>query len=335
MHLADLGARVIKVESPTRPDLLRFLEPHVNHQNVGFSLLNRGKESVVIAFETEAGSRLVADLAAGCDVVVESFRAGFLKRFNLDYTSLARPGLIYCSITAHGQGSSRAGHDLNSLALSGLTSLLYDPPEVPRLQLADLTTGMAACQAILAALFAREQTGEGRHLDISLTDTAYHLTCLASASVIAGTESYDGGLLEGSQPFYRHYQCADGKWLAVAGVEEKFRERLGERDYSSRTREEWLALLGPLDVCVEPVLTPEEVVASDWFQQRFGSRQQPPGLLEGSYARPPSQPTPPGQNTLQVLREFGLENLERLLEEGIIFPTEPGSGLDADRPTAP
>jgi alpha-methylacyl-CoA racemase len=332
LHLADLGAEVIKLESPGKADYLRFLEPYVKGQNVGFSTLNRGKKSVLVAFETPEGGQLVKDLVATCDVVVESFRAGYLKRFGLDYESLAQqnPNLVYCSITAFGQNSSRAGHDLNCLALAGLTHALANgaEPSVPHTQLADVTCGLAASQAILAALYAKEKGRGGAHLDVAMTDAAYHLVMLDSASARAEVESFHAGMLSGSMPFYRYYRCSDGKYLAVGSVEDKFRdsvlEALGverwdqaEEVFLGKSQTEWAELLAPLDACVEPVLTPQEVLDADWMKERFGQWENPPGLLEASFGRATQDCALPGEHTAEVL---GLtpEQSESLTCQGIV-----------------
>lgn len=329
LQLADLGAEVIKVESPTRPDYLRFLEPYVEDQNVAFRLVNRGKKSVVVNFETEAGAALVRRLAGTCQVVIESFRAGFLARFGLDYAGLADPGLVYCSLTAYGQFTARAAHDLNTLALTGLSDLLRGPqgPVVPKVQLADITGGLAAANAILAALVARARTGKGRYLDVSMADAAYHLTLLSSESARHGIDSFHGGALDGRARFYRYYPCADGKWLAVGAMEDKFQnllvEALGSDDpgpvLASRERAHWVEVLGPLDACVEPVLSAEEVLDSDWFRQRFPSDHLP-GLLEASYPGRGGAACPPGAHTAEELSRIGVgeAEFESLLAEGVV-----------------
>lgn len=333
MHLADLGAEVLKLESPAKPDYLRFLEPYVEGQNIAFTTLNRGKKSVVVAFETEAGAALVKELVKTCDVLVESFRAGYLARFGLDYASLSQlhPQLVYCSITAFGQHSSRAGHDLNCLALSGLSHSLagQEKPVVPKTQLADISCAMSASQAILAALYARDRGQGGTHLDISMTDAAYHLVMLDSASARVGVGSFHGDTLGGREGFYRYYTCADGRALAVGALEEKFHEpilqALGVEKwedaaavFARHTQAEWVERLAPLDACVEPVLTPEEVLEAEWMQQRFGSRSSVPGLLEGCFERTEQGCAMCGEHTAEVLG-LSPERLAQLMEAGTVL----------------
>lgn len=360
MHLADLGAEVIKVESPLKPDYLRFMPPMHDGCHVGFGTLNRSKKSVVVRLDTEPGQAVLRKLAARCDVLVESFRAGYLSRFGLDYESLSadNPGLVYCSMTAYGQSSSEAGHDINFLARSGLAWAVSrgGEPVLPKVQLGDMVGGMAAVCAILTALHQRGRTGRGTHLDLALTDAAYHLTTVRSAEgMVTGTAlSPELDTLAGSSPAYRYYRCRDGGWLSVGALEEGFREKLVqaleleveadellapvpelhrrlEEIFAGRDRSEWMERLGPLDACIEPVLDPREAVEQPWFQERFPHREvqgvlgetvpQPPGLLDAAFPPGPrSSALPPGAHTDEVLRWLGYSEaeLDSLEKEGHI-----------------
>lgn len=331
MHLADLGAEVLKVESPSKPDYLRFLEPYVEDQNIGFLTLNRNKKSLVVAYETPAGAEVLRRLVPGCDVLVESFRSGYLASKGLGYDQLRKlhPGLVYCSITAYGQGSSRAGHDLNCLALSGCSAALGGET-VPNTQLADITCAMGATQAVLAALLARERGSGGAHLDLAMVDAAYHLNMLGSAAARAGVEDFHGGSLDGSKPYYRYYRCREGGLVAVGALEEHFHgpilEALGleswegaEELFLTRTRDQWFERLGHLDACVEPVLNAEEVLEQDWMAP-FGDWDTPPGLLARCWSRGHQPCAPPGRDTEEVLKRFGFSasETERLRSDTVI-----------------
>lgn len=360
MHLADLGAEVIKVESPLKPDYLRFMPPMHDGCHLGFGTLNRSKKSMVVRLDTEPGQSILRKLASRCDVLVESFRAGYLARFELDYASLSRdnPGLVYCSMTAYGQKWSEAGHDINFLARSGLGWAVSkgDEPVLPRVQLGDMVGGMAAVCAILAALHRRSRTGEGGHLDLALTDAAYHLTTVRSAEgmVTESSESPEQDTLAGSSPAYRYYRCRDGGWLAVGALEEGFREKLIgaleleveadellapvpklhrrlEEIFATRDRQEWMEKLGPLDACIEPVLDPREAVEQPWFGERFPNRwvqgalgepvPQPPGLLDATFPSGPRfSAVPPGAHTEELLRWLGFSDtdIDTLENEGHI-----------------
>lgn len=301
--LADLGADVIKVESPAKPDYLRFFPPPADR---AFAILNRGKRSVMLPWDSEPET--LRRLAGTCDVFVESFRSGYLKRFGLDAESLLgeHPRLIYCSMSGYGQGDSRAGHDLNFIARAGLASQLGRA--VPRVQLADMSGGMTAAMAILAALVERNRTGRGRHLDVALADGPMAFTLLQQAGI-------DMEVLGGRAPGYRYYRCQDDLWLSVGALEEGFQRKMAEaleipdegwldldgplhqtleERFASAPREHWLALFGPLDCCVEPVLDPTEVKA------------RAEGLLGASFPPGPRQGVAePGQHTEEVLREAG------------------------------
>src|SRR5690349_19075195 len=186
--LADLGAEVIKVERPGEGDDTRHWgPPWLEHEGekvaAYFLAANRGKRSVAIDFATEEGAALVRRMAADADVVVENFKVGGLKKFGLDAESLrvANPRLIYASITGFGQDgpySQRAGYDYIIQGMGGMMSITGIPDGEPGggpmragVAIADLFTGMYTCSAILAALYAREKTGEGTHIDLALFDT--------------------------------------------------------------------------------------------------------------------------------------------------------------------
>jgi len=294
---------VLKVESPAKPDYLRFFPPPADR---AFAILNRGKRSVMLPWDSEPAT--LQKLAGKCDVLVESFRSGYLARFGLDAATLMaqHPGLIYCSMSGYGQHDSRAGHDLNFIARTGLSSQLQSggAPVVPRVQFADMSGGMTAAMAILAALVERQRTGRGRHLDVALADGPAAFTLLQQAGI-------DMDVLGGRAPGYRYYRCQDGLWLSVGALEEGFQAKLCqalgvteegwldldgplhkvlEEKFASAPRAHWLALLEPLDACVEPVLEPHEV------------QPRAVGLLGASF--PPAAAdwvAEPGQHTAEVL----------------------------------
>lgn len=348
--LADLGARVVKVESPSNPDYLRFLSDDVNGMHAGFALLNRNKESVALHFETPEGAEILRRMAARADVLLESNRPGVLQRFGLDYESLkaVNPRLLYCSLSGYGQTGARAqaaSHDMNLLSLLGVTSLAGDPPRVLGFQMADLTGGMLAALAILAAL----REGRGRHLDVSLADGAFTWSCLPLARALVG--AYEpNDLLAGASPGYRYYRCQDGLFLGFGGLEPKFQKRLGalladvwegdwpddifqttdprlharlEKAFLSKDRAQWLA--GAQDVCLEPVLTIPEVAQDPWLRERGLVRTvegvpQPGSPLSAAFdLQGGTLPAAPGQHTRAWLESAGYQpdEVERLIEQGI------------------
>ncbi|MEW6277945.1 MAG: CaiB/BaiF CoA-transferase family protein [Candidatus Eremiobacterota bacterium] len=348
--LADLGARVVKVESPTAPDYLRFLSADVDGNHAGFATLNRNKESLVVRYETPEGSDVVRRLAAKADVFLESNRPGVLERFGLDHTALSdlNPRLIYASLSGYGQHgpmARRAGHDINFLSLTGAGHALG--ARVLPIQLADLTGGMLTVVAVLAALQERHRTGRGRHLDVSLADGAFAWSALGLTRQLAGLEP-EPDLLAGTSPGYRYYRCQDGRWLSVGGLEGKFQVRLQavlgddfegewpedvfhctdpevharlEHAFARRPLQEWLQRTEPADACIEPVLEPAEVVQQAWLRQRGlvrtvtgmeGPVEQPGGPLDPAFgASGGFLAPPPGAHTSAILEELGYSAEER------------------------
>ncbi len=166
MLLADLGARVIKVEPPGG-DPLRGFPP-------AFASVNRGKRDIVIDLKKEEGREVMRRLIERADVVLEGFRPGVAERLGVDYPSARRlnPAVVYCAISGFGQEGpyrNRAGHDINYLAIGGLLGRT-DPPAVPPVLISDLSSGLYAALAVSAALMHRTATGEGRFIDLSMTD---------------------------------------------------------------------------------------------------------------------------------------------------------------------
>ncbi len=180
--LADLGAEVVKVESPEGDDTRRWGPPFIEHGGertaAYFHACNRGKQSVVADFTTEEGRALVWELAAGADVLIENFKVGGLKKYGLDYESLKvlNPRLIYCSITGFGQDgpyAARAGYDFMIQGLAGIMDLTGEPDGPPAkmgVAFADIFAGLYSVIGIQAALIQRERTGRGQQIDMALLD---------------------------------------------------------------------------------------------------------------------------------------------------------------------
>src|SRR6516165_8846894 len=181
--LADLGAEVIKVESPQGDETRAWGPPFIDTDGelsaAYFHSCNRGKRSIVADFAAERGREIVRRLAARADVVIENFKVGGLMKFGLDYESLRRlnPRLIYCSVTGFGQTgpyAKRAGYDFLIQGMSGVMDITGEPdgpPEKAGVAISDLFTGLYGVIAIEAALIARERTGKGQLLDLSLFDS--------------------------------------------------------------------------------------------------------------------------------------------------------------------
>ncbi len=178
--LADLGADVIKVESPEGDETRAWGPPFIDTEGeqsaAYFHSCNRGKRSVVADFATARGREIVHRLAARSDVLIENFKVGGLRKFGLDYESLKalNPRLIYCSVTGFGQTgpyAKRAGYDFLIQGMSGIMSITGEPegsPQKAGVAISDLFTGLYGVVAIEAALIARERTGRGQHIDLAL-----------------------------------------------------------------------------------------------------------------------------------------------------------------------
>lgn len=308
--LADFGADVLKIEEPGSGDYARFMPPHgAGGMGISFLAINRNKRSMTLNLKTERGREIFQRLVKEADVVLESFRPGVLERLGVGYAQLKEinPRLVYCAISGYGQDGPyrlRAGHDLNYAGYAGL--LDYNrgsagEPAMPPTQLGDLAGGsFMSVIGIMAALLGREQGGEGRMVDVSMTEGVMALLPLVAASYLhtdkaprPGTSALDGGL-----PCYNIYETRDGKHITLAALEYKFwhtfcthighlellpfhlpagpEERTQAIEmlraiFKTRTRDEWLVDLAELDTCVGPVYTLEEALNDPHAQHRGAS----------------------------------------------------------------
>jgi len=311
MILAGYGARVIRVEpSGSKAGSLDVIP---------LEGLLRGKELVRIDLKDPAGLAGFLALADRADVVLDGFRPGVTARLGIDPPSLRRrnPRLVTCSITGYGgegAGSGDAGHDLNYLASAGILDLLTPSGELPRapaLQLADLAGALHATIGILSALRHRDRTGEGLHVDVSMTDAALFLAILPMAFRTAGLGFRAGeSWLAGGLACYGVYRCADHGRLAVAALEPRFfraflgvlgLEALAPRQYlpdgqerlreaiSSRLMEHplpwWIAAFEGVDACVTPVLSFDEALEHERFHGRGQLYREDGDLLLDVVAR--------------------------------------------------
>ncbi len=232
MYLADMGAEVIHIESPSRPDLIRIMPPYANGQATAHSYLNRNKQSIVLDLKDAASIDLIKTRISEFDIVIEQFRPDVMRRLGLDYATLAEinPRLIYCSITGYGQTGSykdRAGHDINYLALAGISGYSgrqdSGPPPLG-IQVADIAGGsLHAVIAILAAVVERSRSGIGQYIDISMTDCVASLNSMAASATLAGQveQAPEQGMLNGGI-FYDYYMTQDGRYLSIGSLEPQF-----------------------------------------------------------------------------------------------------------------
>src|SRR5215204_2168838 len=236
MQLADLGARVIKIEQPGRGDDTRaWGPPFVNGESAYFLSINRNKESLALDLKHPHAPRIVDALLSKADVLVENFRPGTMERLGFGYEALAAryPRLIYCSISGFGQTGPRrleAGYDAMMQAEGGFMSITGAPGGPPfRLGVAigDIATGMFAVQGILAALLAQQRSGRGQRVDITMLDAVTSLlTYQASSAFATGTTPTRMGNRHPSIAPYDTFSTADGEFVLSVGNDDQFR-RLG------------------------------------------------------------------------------------------------------------
>ena len=235
--LADLGASVVKVESPAGDDTRSWGPPFIERADGSsdaayFHAANRGKQSVAIDFGSEEGQAAVRELIREADVVIENFKVGGLARFGLDYVSLAaiNPRLVYCSITGFGQDgpyAARPGYDFIVQGMSGIMDLTGDPAGAPQkigVAYADIMTGLYSVIAIQAALAERARSGAGQHIDMALLDVM--VGTLANQAMNLLTSGHSPRRLGNAHPNiapYEAYPTADSWFILAVGNDEQFR----------------------------------------------------------------------------------------------------------------
>jgi crotonobetainyl-CoA:carnitine CoA-transferase CaiB-like acyl-CoA transferase len=234
--LSDLGADVIKVESPAGDDTRRWGPPFVTRdEDVSasyFHSCNRGKRSIAVDFREPDGQETVRRLVAGADILIENFKVGGLAKYGLDYDSLkeVNPRLIYCSITGFGQDgpyAHRAGYDYIIQGMSGLMSVTGDPvgqPQKVGVAVTDIFTGIYAVTAILAALHQRAQTGTGQWIDMGLLDVACAITANQAMNYLTtGIAPERIGNAHQNLTPYQVFDCADGYIIIATGNDAQYR----------------------------------------------------------------------------------------------------------------
>jgi crotonobetainyl-CoA:carnitine CoA-transferase CaiB-like acyl-CoA transferase len=361
--LADLGAEVIKVEERNFGDPTRYplsLIPggrdstEADNQPALFRLLNRDKKSITCNLKSIQGRVILMQLVSGADVLLEGFRPGVMERLGLHYAALQEnnPRLVYASLSGYGQEGpyrDRACHDLSCLALSGWLDLNGAEDEAPALSavpLVDMVAGLWTALAITSVLLARERTGQGCYLDMSMLDSVTSLMALPLAEMISSGNSPQRGSswLSGRLACYNRYRTEDGRYMSVAALEPHFwqafcvavgREEWWPRQYESNQRaliadlaalfrtqpqHYWVELFSTRDCCCEPILSLAEAMSHPQMQTR-GLWQQELLLTPVNARDEPSAAAPKlGEYTAQVLAELGYspEDVERLRSEGVV-----------------
>jgi crotonobetainyl-CoA:carnitine CoA-transferase CaiB-like acyl-CoA transferase len=233
--LADLGAEVIKVESPDGDDTRSWGPPFITRGDdtsaAYFHSCNHGKQSVVIDFHSASGQEQIRQLVSDADILIENFKVGGLAKYGLDYASLSmlNPRLIYCSITGFGQDgpyAHRAGYDYIIQGMSGLMSVTGaadGEPQKVGVAVTDILTGLYASTAILAAVCQRAQTGRGQHIDMALLDVAVAAMANQGMNYLAtGKAPARLGNAHPNIVPYQVFACADGHLIIASGNDSQF-----------------------------------------------------------------------------------------------------------------
>lgn len=300
--LAEAGADVLKIERPGIGDEMRTYEPRAGADSANFALLNRGKRSLAIDLKAAGSVDRILDLVRDADVVVEQFRPGVMDRLGLGYDAMqaVNPGIVYCAITGYGQhgpNADVAAHDLNYVAQSGMLSLaagVDGAPVVPAALVADIAGGAyPAVINILLALRAKERSGAGCKLDISMSDNlfAFLYWAISEGESAGRWPGPATGLVAGGSPRYQVYRTKDDRFLAAAPLEARFwanfvriielpevfiddrrdpdaTRRAAAVCIASRTADEWRTAFADVDACCSIVSTMQEAVADPHFRAR-------------------------------------------------------------------
>lgn len=320
LRLADLGAEIIKIESP-KGDPARFPPEKDGGEKYLFRAQNRDKKSVTLDLKELADQRIAMDLIKQADVVIESFRPGVTKRLGISYEDVLKEksDIVYCSLSGYGQEgvmNHLGSHDINYMALSGVLSQLKDDDEKPihpSTTIADLFGGIAASESIVAALLKKERTGKGTYLDIALADVM--VTLMTNHILIESATGRQKGLEKIYKELvcYSLYETKDGRFVSFGGLEPKFwknfclavnKEEWLPEHYSnsedtnpvyiemkklfkSRTLEEWTTFSLEVDCCMAPVLETSEVANHPYYkgrnmiQEKWGHRYVATRFTEG------------------------------------------------------
>ncbi|CAB4972111.1 unannotated protein [freshwater metagenome] len=297
--LADYGAEVIKIGAVPRAGAVQIVPPYYAYSG------NRNMKRALFDLKADAGREAFLGLADTADVIIESFRPGVVARLGIGYEDVNQrnPGIVFCSTSGFGQTGPRsqwAGHDINYLATSGFldcTGRQADGrPALPGATVADIAAGgMQASMAIMAALLGRATSGVGSYLDVSIADGAFALMSLYVDEYLAtGVEPGPGHyILTGRYACYEIYTCSDGKHISVGAIEAQFWRNLCEllelgefadaqlddekqdqiraalaQRFATRTRDEWVEVLGAANTCVAPVNTVAEAVVDEQYVAR-------------------------------------------------------------------
>lgn len=343
-HLAAMGADVIKVEDPVTGDYARGMGSF-------YDAVNRSKRSVAVDLKTDTGRSAFMSLAKTADVILEGFRPGVVANLGIDYQHVkaVNPAIVYCAVSGYGQDGPyrlKSGHDINYLSYAGVLNeigVAGQPPALCNIQIADVLGGaMSAALGILAALLNARRTGEGRYIDISMTDCAlaHNVMPMMAHNDHGATAERGQDYLTGGLPWYNIYATLDGRYLALGALEAKFwaafcdeigrpewrdqpedpesRRRIAHELtalFGSRSLDYWVERFEHVDCCLSPVLTLEEAMNNPQLKARgmFTDHDGRKAYAFPIKFDPPvesSKPAPApalGEHTEEIFREIGFD----------------------------
>ncbi|MDP6454868.1 MAG: CaiB/BaiF CoA-transferase family protein [SAR202 cluster bacterium] len=292
--LSDLGATIWKIESPWGDDTRKWGPPFIEGESAYYLSANRGKKSMIVNLRDERGQAIIKQMAQKADILVENFKVGDLVRRGLDYESISKinPRLIYASVTGFGQTGPRAPEPGYDAALQGMTGIMSvsgepdGPPAKVGVAWIDILTGMTATIGILSALYEREISGKGQHVDVSLFDVG--IVSMANLAQSYLTDNVVPGRIGTAHPQvapYQSFEASDGHFMIAVGNDNQFRRfcdvlgltdlpdderykdnaaRIANREelagkiaevFKTNTRDHWLEAIAGVGVTVTPVNT--------------------------------------------------------------------------------
>ena len=300
LMLADMGAEVLKISSPSKYDLVMDYGTRIEGTEISVcqAWLGRNKKTMFLNLKKPEAREIVRKLIMDYDIILEQFRPGVMEKLGLSYDELKaiNPRLIYCSLTGYGQtGPMRdaAGHDINYMSRSGIIShagRTADGPSLMNFQIADIAAGsLHSVIGILAAVYHRERTGHGQYIDVAMMDGCIPFNSLDGAEfLVSGRQPQREGELLNGGSMYDYYETLDGEYMSVGSLEPKFWQSLcrtlGRNDliegtvlpenpedvkrqlreiFRTRTKEEWIRVFSEADACVQPVLDLKEALRDD------------------------------------------------------------------------
>ncbi|MFJ8063973.1 CaiB/BaiF CoA transferase family protein [Psychrobacillus sp. NPDC096426] len=344
LRLADLGAEIIKIESPSG-DPARFPPEKDGGDRYVFRAQNRDKKSVILNLKDPSEQQKARKLIREADVVIESFRPGVVKRLGISYEEIIKekPDIVYCSLSGYGQEgemSHLGSHDINYMALSGVLAQFKDDtgrPVFPSTTLADLVGAVTASESIVAALLQKERTGKGSYLDIALADLmsslmTNHILIESATGQKNGVERLHKKLIS-----YSIYETKDGRFISLGALEPKFWENFClamdkeewipahlsapvetnqvyeemKNVFLSRNLEQWTLFSQQVDCCMAPVLESGEIADHPYYknrnliQERWALKYVSTRYNNGYSLLEHSTPSPKhGEHTDELLKEL-------------------------------